>query len=177
METIVLGLGSVFASWLFAWLLWVVAEREVHRHFSGLSRSPYHYDCQRSFTPLEAFASRLLAGSRLSTFSTKAAESLTIFSRPAWVSASGALVDFVFSLGVVLVVVGSTRVVSGLWSFLLLWYVATGCWQFIKDVLGNGEIGEHGYHTRFLLSVVAWPLLLAAEALEGTQRESQMTPS
>ncbi len=162
METIILGLGSVLASWLFAWILWIIAEHEVRRHFSGLSKSPYHFDCQRSFTPMEAFASRLLAGRHQQEYSASATESFSIFVRPTWVSASGALVDLVFSLGAILVLVGSTRAADGLWGFFLLWYVASGCWLFIKDVLGGGEIGKLGYHLRFLVSAAVWPLILAS---------------
>lgn len=160
METIALGIGSVLASCLFAWLLSIIAEKEVRHEFAGLSKTPYWYDGQRSFTPLEFYASRLLAQRSWESKPDRSAEPSLIFVRPTWVTAGGALVDLMFSAGVILVLVGSVRVSDGLWGFLLLWYIATGTWLFIKDVLGEGTIGDLGYHLRFVLTAVLWPFLL-----------------
>lgn len=169
MQTIALGLGTVFASCLFAWLLSLVAEQEVRRGFSGLAKTPYWYFGQRSFTPLEYYASRLLAHRHRAPRAERSFEPNFTFVRPGWVSVSGLLVDLMFSAGVILVLVGSVRVTDGLWRFLLLWYIAMGTWLFIKDVLGQGQIGGLGYHLRFFVTAATWPILLTLRSARWGQ--------
>lgn len=153
-----LFLTSWFLSYLGATALSISSLR------SPIGISPYGAGGQRQYTILELWALQRIyrQSEMLKQYTVK-----TLFNlQPLWAKMVGILADLLFLAALIVIPFSfSIQELSPLRLGFLI-YCGVGTVIFAYHVLVLGEIGRIGYHLRFVVSIIFWPVLLIFVELE-----------